>query len=1102
MKANKLLAASLSAALMLPFIPTTLPAAAESTELVHDTFEDSFGTWKARTSGSTEISLSDAQANSGAKSLFVKGRTVSWNGAGASMIGVMYPGAQYDLSVAVYYDDETGGQNQQFNLQCLYTDANGKENYKYISSVNAQAGTWSVINGSYAVPADASNIVIYVEAATLSDFYMDDFTVNGEKVEQSDADDGFSDNFDDGTNMSWQTRGSNTTLEVTSKASHSGDYALYTDGRQQLWNGATCNKTLVLRAGGYYRFGCWVMYDGDNWTDTQKFSINLQYDLDGKENYYTIYTETANKGEWTYIGTECTIPEGASNFYVYVQTAYKPDSAVTEQDLMGFYLDDVTAEHLPDPAIQEDIVSLQDAYKDQFKIGCAVAGSEFSQGATQDLIRKHYNSVTIGNELKPESVLDQAATLAYLNESGDQTNPQISLKQAAPMLQFCEDNGLDLRGHVLVWHSQTPDWFFKENYDADGAFVSPEVMDQRMENYIKNVMNAIATEYPDLHVYAWDVVNEAASDSGTMRDPGAYSLGNGSSGWVSVYGDQSYILKAFTYARKYAPKDCKLFYNDYNEYSEAKLRYIQTEILQPLVDAGLIDGMGMQSHIGMSSPSIAQYEAALRAYADMGLEIQITELDVALRSNANEDLLALAERYRQCFDMYKRVKADGVNLSAVVLWGITDSTSWIGGYPLLFDKDYQAKAAYYAVIDTDAEVQTVKCARAYKYSGTETALQAAFDAQAENAIGDAGSFKAAVNEKEELVLQVNAKKAGTVTVMSDYLHEPETYDVKAGSNTITVSFAHVDSGSIADFDSIPFDIALGDTAWNALDYKAGAEDPAAYGKLRIADIPSLASAAKGTPEIDGEIDAVWESAPSIGIDTYSLGNGASGTAKLLWDKDNIYVLAEVKDPVLSKASSNVYEQDTVEIFLDENNHKSTAYEVDDIQVRTNFDGDKSVTDGLSTDRYVSAAAKTADGYLVEFAIPSTLGGFKAGQIVGFDAQINDDGDGEGKRTSIANWYDLSGMGYTDVSGLGLLKLLGDGDEPGGTTVWGDVNEDGAVDILDVILLNKFLLGAQTLSDQARLNADVMNDGSIDSTDSLSILKCVVRLIEQSDFPMR
>ncbi|MBQ4465262.1 MAG: endo-1,4-beta-xylanase [Oscillospiraceae bacterium] len=1101
MKKHKALAASLTAALLLTCTPLTLPVSAEAVELVNDTFEESFGTWKARTSGSTEILLSDAQANSGAKSLFVKGRTVNWNGAGASMIGVMYPDQKYDLSVAVYYDDEVGGQSQQFNLQCLYTDANGKENYKYISSVNAQAGTWATIKGSYTVPSDASNIVVYVEAATLSDFYMDDFTVNGEKIEKEAGNDGFSDNFDDGTKMSWQTRGSQTTLEVTDKAAHSGDYSLYTDGRQQLWNGATCNKTLVLEAGGYYRFGCWVMYDGEKWTDTQKFSINLQYDLDGKENYYTIYTETANKGEWTYVGTECTIPEGASNLYVYVQTAYKPEASVTEQDLMGFYLDDVSAERLPDPAIQDEITALQDAYKDYFKVGCAVAGSEFSQGATKDLILKHYNSVTIGNELKPEAVLDQAATVAYMNENGDQTNPQVSLKQASAMLKFCEDNGLDLRGHVLVWHSQTPDWFFKENYDAAADFVSPEVMDQRMENYIKNLMDAIATQYPKLHVYAWDVVNEAASDSGTIRKAGAYSQGDGSSGWVSVYGDQSYIQKAFTYARKYAPSGCKLFYNDYNEYSEAKRLYIQKEILQPLVDAKLIDGMGMQSHIGMSSPSIEQYENAMRAYADMGLEVQVTELDVSLRSNSREDLLALAERYRQCFEMYKRVKDSGVNLSAVILWGITDSTSWIGGYPLLFDKDYQAKDAYDAVIDTDAPVQTVKNARAYV--SADSAL--AFDAQAANAIGSAGSFKAAWNN-DMLTLSVNAAKAGTLTVYSDLLHAPETYELVAGDNTVKISFAHVNT-LIKTGDSIGFDLSLNGENWNSL---KATPDADTYGKLTISEIPAIANATRGTVKVDGVADAAWADALSVPISTFSMGtSGATGTAKLLWDADNLYVLAEVKDPVLSKASSNVYEQDTVEIFLDENNHKTSSYEADDVQVRVNYDNEKSITDGLSTDRFVSAAQKTADGYLVEIAIPSTLGGFNAGQIVGFDAQINDDGDGQGKRTAISNWYDLSGMGYTDVSGLGLLKLLGEGEEAIVTeptqapaVTYGDVNEDGIVDILDVIKLNKYLLGSDTLTDKGKENADVTVLGTLDSTDSLTILKCVVELLDPADLPLK
>lgn len=1086
-KWNRLLAGAISTATLLSAMPmAAFVANAEPVELINDTFEDSFGSWKARTSGSTTLSLSDAAAHSGSKSLYVTGRTQTWNGAGASVIGTMYGGNTYDLSCYVMYDDtEVGGQNQQFNFQMMYTDANGDERYSYMGSCNASAGNWTEIKATYTVPADATNMVIYVEGATLSDFYLDDVVVTGEKVENSDAEDGFYDNFDDGTTMGWQVRGSNTTLALTDAQSYSGDYSIYCDGREQLWNGATCNKTLCLEAGGYYSFGCYVMYDGAEWTDTQGFSINLQYDLEGVEHYYTIYTETANKGEWTYVGTECTIPEGATNFYVYVQTAYKPDASVQAQDLMGFYVDDVSAERLPDPAIEEDIASLKDVYKDYFRMGCAVASSEFGQGATKDLILKHYNSVTIGNELKPESVLDQSATIAYMNANGgDQTNPQVSLKQAADMLAFCEENDLPLRGHVLVWHSQTPDWFFKENFDESGAWVTPDVMDQRLENYIKNVMDAIATQYPDLNVYAWDVVNEAASDSGTIRPAGSNHESSGSSAWVQVYGDQSYIKKAFEFARQYAPADCKLFYNDYNEYAEGKMNYICTDILQDLVDAGLIDGMGMQSHISMSNPSIAQYENAIRTYADMGLEIQITELDINIKSNSDEDMLALAERYRQVFEMYKKVKDDGVNLSAVVLWGITDSTSWIGGYPLLFDKNYAAKDAFYAVIDTDAQVQTINTARAYAYDGTAEGLAFAMEVQAAQQVGEAGSFKLAWNQKtNELVVRLTTDE-DDLDVSSNGAELKETN----GSDFILSLNETAAVGS-----SIRMDVVMGGTAWNSLSYNPN--DSSSFGKVVFSEIPAYAEATKGTPTIDGEIDAIWADANVLDINTYSMGAGATGTAKVLWDEDYIYVLAEVKDPVLSAASPNTYEQDTVEIFLDENNHKTTAYESDDIQARTNYLGEKSVTDGLSADAFISAAATTSDGYLVEFAIPTTLGGFASGQVVGFDAQINDDGDGEGKRTSISNWYDLTGMGYTDVSGLGLLKLVGSSSAEDPNVDYGDVDCNGKVEILDVIALSKSLMGAGTLTTEGAANADVDCNGAINTTDGLNIMKYLVKLIE-------
>ena len=193
-------------------------------------------------------------------------------------------------------------------------------------------------------------------------------------------------------------------------------------------------------------------------------------------------------------------------------------------------------------------------------------------------------------------------------------------------------------------------------------------------------------------------------------------------------------------------------------------------------------------------------------------------------------------------------------------------------------------------------------------------------------------------------------------------------------------------------------------------------------------------------------------------------------------KADAMLVTLVKDPVLSKVSANSYEQDTVEVFFDENNHKSSSYESDDIQCRVNFDGEKTVTDGLSTDKFKSSAVKTADGYLVEMAVPSTLGGLSSGQVVGFDVQVNDDGNGEGKRTGIANWFDLTGMGYTDTSGFGLLRLTGDAPET--QTLYGDSNLDGKVSISDAVRILQYIANSSkyALESQAMINADVYNNG--------------------------
>jgi len=334
-------------------------------------------------------------------------------------------------------------------------------------------------------------------------------------------------------------------------------------------------------------------------------------------------------------------------------------------------------------------VGLKDVYSSKFKFGNILNSSTVNNSAMKQIVLREFNSITPENELKPDATI--------VASGSTNTNVKVQLNNGAKsILQFCQDNNIPVRGHTLVWHSQTPNWFFRENFNSSGAIVSKAVMDQRMESYIKNMFELITTSYPKLNLYAYDVVNEAASESGSPRTAGS-DAGNGQSMWVQVYGDNSFIEKAFTFARKYAPKTTKLFYNDYNEYITAKRNYIANSIVKPLKEKGLIDGMGMQSHLdvrtGTPYPSASDYGAAITTYKNLGVEIHVTELDATVQDGNESYFPAQATYYRDI--MNQILTKGGSAITAVVVWGIQDDQSWRKARkPVLFDASGNKKAAY------------------------------------------------------------------------------------------------------------------------------------------------------------------------------------------------------------------------------------------------------------------------------------------------------------------------------------------------------------------------------------------------------------------------
>ena len=194
------------------------------------------------------------------------------------------------------------------------------------------------------------------------------------------------------------------------------------------------------------------------------------------------------------------------------------------------------------PRVQP-VPALRDIYSGDFLLGAAIPASVLSNDGKKALLEKHFSSFTCENEMKPQSLL---GTTARLDADG---LPILDFSTADKFCVYAVQKGFRIRGHTLVWHSQTPSWFFREGYLGGGKEVSADEMLSRMDWYIQSVLGHFQEEFPGL-IYAWDVVNEAAPDGGgTWRND---------SPWYRIIGPD-YVSKAFEFARKYASPDVALY---------------------------------------------------------------------------------------------------------------------------------------------------------------------------------------------------------------------------------------------------------------------------------------------------------------------------------------------------------------------------------------------------------------------------------------------------------------------------------------------------------------------------------------------------------------
>ncbi|MBQ7148384.1 MAG: endo-1,4-beta-xylanase [Pseudobutyrivibrio sp.] len=733
------------------------------------------------------------------------------------------------------------------------------------------------------------------------------------------------------------------------------------------------------------------------------------------------------------------------------------------------------------PEIERDIPDLKDYISSSKGIGsnsytgAAIMASEITDEALMALVEKHFNAVTFGNELKPDALFNynndapaegQIVTETWTDAKGvtheDMKVPELDFSRAEKMLKVIKewnddnpDDQIKVRGHVLTWHSQTPAWFFKENYDPNGAWVSPEEMTVRHEWFIKSVYEHVfSSKYKNMF-YGWDVVNEACSDgSGTYRSESE------NSNWARIYGTGSsedapeYILNAFRFANYYAHKmgqdKLELYYNDYNECSGNKpdaIAQLLESVKKHEKDSTLptrITGFGMQGHHNMSSPTKQQIIDCGIRYGKIVGTIQVTELDFKCSadfdgSNAmlSSEYTKEAYRYKDVFDAYKEIDAqDGIDVNNITVWGVIDPNSWlqtsnsVGGgsngrqkqVPLLFDGEYKAKPAYWAFVDTSKLEPAIN---------NITVVQAV----GENPFSHGKNIEIAgtdysfvpVWDGNKVSVKVKAQGAKSVKLYVDFAQA-----MKDGAEVVTTESGIDENGECVLTLEGPKDFAPSSNF--AMDVVVNDEEGAhAFNNLRLTQdegsryfakalCKPYMSVSKGTPKVDGEIDKIWDKVDPIELSiTGGTKPNALAGAKVLWDENNLYVLVGVKDDVLDASAEAVHEKDSVEVFIDENNHKSDAFEDDDKQYRINYLNETSFNGTKCLEENCQHAVKlTEEGYYVEAAFAWTDITPEIGQAIGLDLQINDGANGG--RIGTRTWYDETGNGWSAPRVYGEVTL--------------------------------------------------------------------------------
>ncbi|MDF2013286.1 endo-1,4-beta-xylanase [Priestia megaterium] len=305
--------------------------------------------------------------------------------------------------------------------------------------------------------------------------------------------------------------------------------------------------------------------------------------------------------------------------------------------------------------------------KSNFNVGASVLASPFLEDEQyKNILKRDFNLITIENDLKFAKVHPQRDSYNFVI-------PDL-------MVKFAKENNMKVRGHTLVWHATLPDWLTDRKYSKE-----------ELTNILKNHIQTVVGHYKG-KIYAWDVVNEAYNDDGTLRE----------NIWLQTIGPE-YIELAFRWAHEADP-DALLFYNDYSNEEINKKSNAIFNMAKSLKEQGVpIDGVGFQMHSSITyKKNYEQIKENFKRYENIGLKTQITEMDVKIQHSNKPNQERLQDQAKMYSETLNACLASS-SCNAFITWGVTDKYSWIPDYtgkedaPLLFDTDYKPKPSYKAV---------------------------------------------------------------------------------------------------------------------------------------------------------------------------------------------------------------------------------------------------------------------------------------------------------------------------------------------------------------------------------------------------------------------